>query len=241
MDRAPWRASAASAISRFSSLNQIFDSGASAGGDLPPGRLGGHALAQVALDTRPGGQRADLLADRTVLDGRAATPTVPAGDVDEPEHGIGATAATAYAGALLGQAGPGDLPALARAADHVGRGDPHLVEEHLVEVGRAGHLAQWSYVDAGTAHVEDEGRDAGRALDRLGARQQVAVVGPLGPRAPHLLTHDHVGVTVALGSGLQRGEVAAGVGLTEQLGPDVVAPRHRRQVGRPAARRCRNA
>ena len=101
---------------------------------------------------------------------------------------VAPAAAAADAGTLLGQAGAGDPPALAGSADHVGGGDPHLVEEDLVEVGRPRHLAQRSDVDTGAAHVENEGRDAGRTLDRLGARQQVAVVGPLGPRAPDLLT-----------------------------------------------------
>ena len=141
-----------------------------------------------------------------------------------------ATTSAADPGAFLGQAGAGHPPALAGTADHVGRRDPHLVEEHFVEVGRARHLAQRPHVDTGSAHVEDEGRNPGRAVDRLGPRQQIAVVGPLGPRAPDLLAHDHVVATVALGSSLERGEVAPGIGLAEELGPDVVASCHRRQV-----------
>ena len=72
--------------------------------------------------------------------------------------------------------------------------------------------------------------DARRAFERFSAGQQVAEVGPLGPRAPHLLPHDHVVLTVELPPGPERGQVAACIGLAEQLRPDVIAPGHRREI-----------
>ena len=99
-----------------------------------------------------------LLAHRPVLDGRPAAPVVTPGHLDQPLHRVGAAAAAAHPGALLDQAGAGHPPALAGCADDVGGRDPHLVEEHLVEIGRAGHFAERADVDAGAAHVEDEAR-----------------------------------------------------------------------------------
>ena len=172
---------------------------------------------------------------RTALSSMAGRPPrlCPPGHLHEAGHRIEASPGAPHARALLGQAGSGHPPALPRCPDHVGRRDVHLVEEHLVEVGGARHLAQGTDVDTRAAHVEDEGGDAGRAVHRLRACQQVAVVGPLGPRAPHLLAHHDEVTSVPDGPGLQRGEVAPGVGLAEELGPDVVAPCDGWQMGDP--------
>ena len=56
-------------------------------------------------------------------------------------------------------------------ADHVVGGDADVVEEHLVEVGVAGHLAERADVDARRSHVDDEVGDAlvlGRRRGRCG-------------------------------------------------------------------------
>ena len=60
----------------------------------------------------------------------------------------------------------------------------------------------------------------------VGAGEQDAPVGGHRPAGPHLLAGDHPPVAVAHGPGAQAGEVGAGVGLGEELAPDVVAPAH---------------
>ncbi len=57
----------------------------------------------------------------------------------------------------------------------------------------------------------------------VGASDDHAVVGHVSERGPDLLAVDHPGVTVALGLGLQAGDVGAGAGLGEHLAPDFLA------------------
>ncbi len=110
-------------------------------------------------------------------------------------------------------------------------GDAHVVEEDLVEARPTGHLAQRPDLDSGRPHVDDE---AGQALVLgllgIGAGDDLADVGVLRPRRPHLLAVEHPLVAVALGSRLQAGEVAPGAGLGEQLAGDDVAAPQRPQV-----------
>ena len=73
----------------------------------------------------------------------------------------------------------------------------------------------------------------------IGAREQDAAVGDPPVRAPDLLAGHHPAVAVALGAGLQRREVGAGVGLGEQLAPHPLAGDDRPQVLGAAARACR--
>ena len=144
-------------------------------------------------------------------------------------------AATATAGAdrrtLVHQRGERDVPPVVDVAEAVVVGDPHLVEEDLVEARAAGHLTQRPHLDAGRLHVDDEpGEPLVLGQVGVGAGDDLADVGVLRAGGPHLLAGDHPLVAVALGLGLQAGQVAAGAGLAEQLAADDVAAVHRLQV-----------
>ena len=95
-------------------------------------------------------------------------------------------------------------------ADAVGDRHAHLVEEHLAEVALAVDGPHRPDLDARLVHVEDQPGDA-LVLRRVGvgAHEQLAVVGDVGPGAPDLLAVDDVLVAVAHGPGAQRGEVGA--------------------------------
>ena len=67
----------------------------------------------------------------------------------------------------------------------------------------------------------------------IGAGQQHAEVGQVGPGGPHLLAGDHPVVAVALGPGGQRGQVGAGARLAEQLAPHLLVAHDRRQEPQP--------
>ena len=60
-------------------------------------------------------------------------------------------------------------------------------------------------------------------------------------RAPHLLAVHDVLVAVALGPRRQRGEVAAGARLAEQLAPHLLGREDRAEVRAPAARGVPNS
>ena len=64
----------------------------------------------------------------------------------------------------------------------------------------------------------------------VGAGDQDAELGDLGHRGPDLLAVDHPLVAVAHRPGGQVGQVAAGVGLAEQLAPDLLGGQQREQV-----------
>ena len=89
-------------------------------------------------------------------------------------------------------------------------GDADLGEEDLVERGAAGHLAQGPDLDSRGAHVDDE---AGEALVLggvgIGPADDLADVGEMGARGPHLLPGHQPLVAVADGLGLHAGQVAA--------------------------------
>ena len=73
----------------------------------------------------------------------------------------------------------------------------------------------------------------------VGAGDQLAPLGELGARAPHLLAVDDPLVAVALGAAAERGEVRAGAGLGEQLAAQLASGEEARDQRRPAARRSR--
>ena len=106
-----------------------------------------------------------------------------------------------------------------------------LVEEHLVERRAAGHLAQRPHLHAGCAHVDDEPGEA-LVLGQVGvgAADDLADVAVVGARRPHLLAGDDPLVAVALGLGLQAGEVGAGARLAEELAGHEVAAVQRGEV-----------
>jgi len=117
--------------------------------DLPVHGLGGHALPQVALNAGPGRQVPDLLAHGPVHNGRPAKSMRAAAQVDEAPGRVDPAPGGTDAGSLVGQAGASDTPALTGGSDDIGRRDPDLVNEHLVEVGGAGHLTQGTDADTG--------------------------------------------------------------------------------------------
>ena len=82
-------------------------------------------------------------------------------------------------------------PSCQRTDEPVGR-DEHVGEEHLVELGLVGDLAQRSHLDTRRVHVDDERGDA-LALGRvgIGAREAPAPVGELRVARPHLLAVEH--------------------------------------------------
>ncbi len=123
---------------------------------------------------------------------------------------------------LVHQRGVGDPPAGPDVAQPVGVGDAGVGDEHLVELGLAGQLAQRADLDPGRVHVEHEVAQPG-VLGRVGvgAGEQQRPAGVVRERGPHLLPGDHPVVAVADGAGGQVGQVAARAGLAEELAPDV--------------------
>ena len=152
------------------------------------------------------------------------------GQGDEPRR-VCAARAAGDGRALAGQGGLRDAPPLPWLPHHVGDGDPDLVEEHLAEVGVAGHLAQGADVDPGRRHVDQQVGDA-PVLGPLGvgARQEDPPLRPIGRRGPDLLARDHPLVAVEHGAGGHVGQVGAGLGLAEELAPHLVTPEHGGQV-----------
>src|SRR5206468_11876970 len=125
--------------------------------------------------------------------------------------------------ALVGERGVGDRPALVLAADEMVARDDHLLEEDLVELLAAGHLAERAHGDARRLEVADEVADApGPGRGGIRARQQDAPARELRVARPHLLAAHHPAVAAALGAGAERGQVGARAGLGEELAPELV-------------------
>ena len=135
------------------------------------------------------------------------------------------TAACAESRSLERQGGVGDRPAVVEITDagvvvHAGLG-----EEHLVEEGTAGHLAQRAYLDPlRLVHVDGEVGDA-LVLGHIGVGpgDEHAHVGDLAAGGPHLLSGDDPLVAVADGPRLQASQVGARTRLAEELAPGVPA------------------
>ncbi len=125
-------------------------------------------------------------------------------------------------------------PSCSRADEVLDR-DLDVVEEDLVELALPGDLAQRSDLHALGVHRDREHRDAlVRRRVGVGPHERDAPVGEARVRRPHLLP-GHDGTTSPCCSArVERlGEIAPGVGLAEQLAPDVVAgedPRHPSQA-----------
>jgi hypothetical protein len=78
----------------------------------------------------------------------------------------------------------GETPTVVRGSDQMGGGHPHVLEEHLVEVGLAVHLTDGADGDPGVAHVDDEVRDAEVTVGLgIGAGEQDAPVCEVRERA----------------------------------------------------------
>ena len=161
--------------------------------------------------------------------GSSATPSLRASSMRSVDHR--SAAAAAHHRALVGEGGHGHAPAAVDLAEHPLVRHPHVGEEHLAEVRRAGHLPERAHLDARRVHVDEEvGDPAVLRLVRVGAGQEDAEVAVLRAGRPHLLTVHHPLVTVAHGPGGEPGEVAAGARLAEELAPHLVAAQHRREV-----------
>ena len=134
--------------------------------------------------------------------------------------------------ALVGQRRAGDGPALALRADHLVRRNEDVGEEDLVELGVAGHLHERAHVDTGIGHVDDERGDAllGPRFVRIGARQAQAPRGELGVGRPHLAAGHEVAPVRRHGTRRERGQVTPGIGLAEELAPDLGGGEDRWQV-----------
>ena len=122
-----------------------------------------------------------------------------------------------------------DVPALARATDHVLIPDEHRVEEHLVELRVARDLAQRTHRHARLAHVTHEIGEVVVPGVVAGTSEQHAPAGAMRERRPHLLAGDAPTSVGALRSRAHRREVTAGVGLAEALAPNLGTGKDRRQ------------
>ncbi len=109
-------------------------------------------------------------------------------------------------------------------AEDVLGGHPDVLEEHLVELGVPGDLAERADGDARRVHVDEEVGEPLVLRDaRVGAGEQHHPVGDLREAGPDLLAVDDVVVAVPHGPGLERREVRARVGLGVALAPDLLA------------------
>ncbi len=133
---------------------------------------------------------------------------------------------------LVGQRRAGHGPALALGADHLVHRHEDVGEEDLVELGIAGHLHERAHVDAWIGHVDDERGDPLLAprFVRIGARQAQAPRGELGVGRPDLAAGHEVAPFGRHGPRRERRQVAPGVGLAEELAPDLRGREDRRQV-----------
>ena len=214
-----------------------------AGSGLSPLRvaLGGddaqlRHLQRLQLDL----DRGDLGAEALVLDQRLAAGLLERGEFLEAADARLGHADAGDAGALVAEQELGVVPALVLLADQVLDRHLHVVEEHLVDLVAAVDGQDRAHGDAGRLHVDQQERDAFLLLRRrIGAHQAEDPVGVLRQRGPGLLAVDDVVVAVALGRGLQRGEVGAGAGLGEALAPPVVEIGDARQEIASSAPRCR--
>ena len=132
---------------------------------------------------------------------------------------------------FVGQGVLRELPAAVLFADEVLSGETNVGEEDLVEQMHAGHLDDRRHFDAGQIHRHDEVAQA-CVLRRVGvrARQQDPELRRVRERRPDLLTVDDVLVAFLERARRDVGEVAAGLGLAEELAPDLVGRKHRHDV-----------
>ena len=112
------------------------------------------------------------------------------------------------------------IPAAVDGADHMRFRHPHTIEEGFAERRIARDQQDRLCGHALRRHVEQDKADAVMLLGgRVGAHQAKNPVGVVGVGRPDLLAGDDEIVAVALGAGLQRGEVRSGVRLGIALAP----------------------
>ena len=134
----------------------------------------------------------------------------------------------------LGRQSPlGNPPSLVLGTDAVFDRHDHVVEEDLIEVGRAPGLLDRAHFNAHRMHVDHQAADA-LVLGRrgIGAGEQHAPVGLTGPAGPDFLTIDDVAFPVPLSPRLQTGQVGTGIGFGIPLAPHF-ARADRRQEALP--------
>ena len=124
---------------------------------------------------------------------------------------------------LEGQRAHGDPPAVAGRADHQVAPGAGAVEEHLVELGRAGELPDRADGDPALAHGNEQiGQALAAPRPGLGAGEQEAPVGHVGERGPYLLPGDHPLVAVEGRGGGHGGQVRPGARLGVALAPELI-------------------
>src|SRR5262249_45003621 len=127
----------------------------------------------------------------------------------------------------------GNRPTLAARADDLRLRHPYVGEENLVELGLARHGSEWSHLDAGRSHREEQVADAEvlRGVG-LGTDETENHVGVMRRGRPDLLAVDDEVVAVLDRRGAERGQVRARLWLRIALAPDDLAAQRR---GDPAA------
>ena len=150
-----------------------------AGQPLADDRVAGHAVLAGQVDhhrsagSRRVGSRLWPGGGTRPIDQLAARPVEIASGRTRPRREEPGQTATGDRAALVAERGLGDGPPSVEFADHPVGGDPHLVEEHLAELGAAVHLRERPRLDAGLIHVDHEVRHpAVLRLVGVGAGQQ---------------------------------------------------------------------
>ena len=181
---------------------------------------------------RPGAERAG-----TESGTRPSVPAAPRADLPSGQR---ARQGRGPAGARSGHSGrsrpvrtpgpPARRPTLRppfRARSRVG--DPHVVEEDLVEVVGPDHVGDRTHLDRRVGHGHQEDRQALLLLLTLGrAGEEEAPLGHRGVGRPDLLAGDEPPLTVAAGCRLHGSQVGPRIGFAEPLAPDHLAPGDRR-------------
>jgi len=183
---------------------------------LVEGALAGHAEdlgaevdASQVLPQQPVASRAALARQREQVIARLLQENLHAHHVEDA--------------ALVLQRRDRDLPAAVQLAEQVLARHAHGVEEHLVELGLAGHLAERAHRDARALHVDEQARDAlGAPGLGIGAAEEHAPVGVVPERRPDLLAGHLEVIAPEHRLRAQRGQIRARARLGEAEAPEVI-------------------
>ena len=153
------------------------------------------------------------------------TPSLFASALEALQFALGAVH-VGDIGAFVREQVLGVGPALVLFADEVFGRHFDVVEPDFVHFVPAVEQLDRAHGDAGRLHVDQQEADAGLRLAFIaGAHQAEDPVAVLAERGPGLLAVDDVLVALALGLGLDRGEVGAGARLAVALAPPHFAAR----------------
>ena len=162
----------------------------------------------------------ETLAHQRIVGGGLAAAPPRARELDQVlEEQLGARGGRQHV-ALVEERGVRHRPAVVELPDEVRARDAHVLEEHLVEPGVAGHLHERAHGDARGLHVDQDVGDA--AMFRrvgIGADEAEHPVGVLRARGPDLLAVHHELVADDLRARAQGGQVGARAGLGVSLAP----------------------